>query len=151
MSCEKIAQVQAYYDGELEPSLARSFEAHLERCAECRGLLDELQDLSSMLIRAPRREIPALAVNRIVHNAWHGARDRGVLRIAGWLTAAAAALLVGSLLTAPRATTATPAKPGLWEAIAVMPPAETQGETNSDLVQVAQWMADDLSAGGGRR
>jgi hypothetical protein len=28
-----------------------------------------------------------------------------------------------------------------------MPPAEPQGEANSDLVQVAQWMADDLSLG----
>src|SRR5947208_1163142 len=122
MTCEKVAQLHAFYDGELDPSRTRSFEAHLERCAECRRLLDELQDLSSILIRAPRREIPAVAVNRIVHNAWHGARDRGVLRIAGWLTAAAATLLVASLLTTPRAAATAPANPGLWEAIAVMPP-----------------------------
>jgi predicted anti-sigma-YlaC factor YlaD len=149
MTCEKVAQVHAFYDGELDASQSQMFEAHLERCAECRRLLDELQDLSSMLLRAPRQEMPVAAVSRI-HGAWHEARDRGVLRIAGWLTAAAAMLLVGALLTGPTNPATAPAKPGLWEAIAVMPPAETQGETNSDLVQVAQWMADDLSLGGRR-
>jgi hypothetical protein len=70
-----------------------------------------------------------------------------MMRIAGWLTAAAAALLIGALLTAPTPAENVPMKAGLWEAMAVMPPAETPGEANSDLVQVAQWMADDLSLG----
>jgi hypothetical protein len=79
------------------------------------------------------------------HGAWHVARDRGIMRIAAALTAVAAMLLVGALLTGPAAQGNAPAKPALWEAMAVMPMTETQGEANSDLVQVAQWMADDLS------
>jgi hypothetical protein len=40
------------------------------------------------------------------------------------------------------------ASSNMWEAVAVSPPAETGGgEGNSELVQVAQWMADDLSLG----
>ncbi len=144
MTCEKAAQVQAYYDGELDASRERTFEAHLQRCAECSGLLAELRALSSLLSGAPRAEVPARALAGF-HGAWHVARDRGMMRIAGGLTAAAAALLIGALLTGPAAQRNTPAKPALWEAMAVMPMTETQGEANSDLVQVAQWMADDLS------
>jgi hypothetical protein len=100
-----------------------------------------------MLSAAPVAEMPDRAISRF-NGAWHVARDRGVMRITSWLTAAAAALLVGALLTnPPQPPAATPARPGIWEAMAVMPPAEAQGETNSDLVQVAQWMADDLSYG----
>ena len=135
MTCEKVAQVHAFYDGELDTSRRQMFEAHLEHCAECRRLLDELQELSSIVRRHPRREMPLAAMNRI-----HGTgveRDRGVLRIAGWLTASAAMLLVGGLLTGPRKPAATPAKPGIWEAMAVIPPMQTQGEANSELVQVA--------------
>jgi anti-sigma factor RsiW len=144
MTCEKAAQVHAYYDGELDASRDRMFEAHLQRCAECSALLAELRELSSLLSSAPRAELPAQAMLGF-HGAWHVARDRGIMRIAAALTAVAAMLLVGALLTGPPAQGNTPAKPALWEAMAVMPPTETQGEANSDLVQVAQWMADDLS------
>jgi anti-sigma factor RsiW len=144
MTCEKAAQVHAYYDGELDASRDRMFEAHLQRCAECSALLAELRALSSLLSGASRAELPAQAMSGF-HGAWHVARDRGIMRIAAALTAVAAMLLIGALLTGPAAQGNTPAKPALWEAMAVMPPTETQGEANSDLVQVAQWMADDLS------
>jgi len=146
MTCEKAAQVQAYYDNELDAGSTEMFEAHLEQCAECSRLLDELGSLSRMLMNAPRSEMRPQAVSRY-QGAWYVARDRGMMRIAGWLTATAAALLVGALVTAPTPQPTAPAKTGLWEAMAVMPPAEPQGEANSDLVQVAQWMADDLSLG----
>ncbi len=149
MTCEKAAQVQAYYDGELDASRSQMLEAHLEQCAQCSGLLEELHALSTLLSAAPRPDMRPQAVSRF-QGAWDVARDRGMMRIAGWLTAAAAALLVGALLTAPTPPANVPVKAGLWEAMAVMPPAETQAEGNSDLVQVAQWMADDLSTGEGR-
>jgi anti-sigma factor RsiW len=149
MTCEKAAQVQAYYDNELDASRSEMLEAHLEQCAECSRLLNDLRALSWMLSEAPRPAMRPQAVSKY-QGAWHVARDRGMMRIAGWLTATAAALLVGALLTAPTPQPSVPAKTGLWEAMAVMPPAEPQGEANSDLVQVAQWMADDLSLDGRR-
>ena len=146
MTCEKAAQVQLYYDGELDSARSALFEAHLEQCAECSRLLEELGSLSRMLMKAPLPEMRPQVAPRL-QGAWYVGRDRGMMRIAGWLTATAAALLVGALLTAPAPQPSAPAKAGMWEAMAVMPPAEPQGEANSDLVQVAQWMADDLSLG----
>lgn len=74
------------------------------------------------------------------------------MRITSWLTATAAAVLIGalSLWPAPQ-TKSTALRPAMWETIAIAPPAETQAESNSELVQVAQWMADDLSLGAERR
>ena len=146
MTCEKAGQVQAYYDNELDSARSKMFEAHLDQCAQCSQLLDELGSLSRMLTKAPRSEMRLQAASRF-QGAWRAAHDRGMMRIAGWLTATAAALLVGALVTTPTPQPSVPVKTGLWEAMAVMPPAEPQGEANSDLVQVAQWMADDLSLG----
>jgi len=146
MTCEKASQVQAYYDNELDASRSEMLDAHLQQCAECSRLLNDLRALSWMISEAPRPEMRLQAASRF-QGAWHAAHDRGMMRIAGWLTATAAALLVGALLTTPKPQPSVPAKTGLWEAMAVMPPAEPQGEANSDLVQVAQWMADDLSLG----
>jgi len=146
MTCEKAAQVQAYYDNELDSARSEMLEAHLEQCAQCSQLLDELGSLSRMLMKAPRPEMRPQAAPRL-QGAWYVARDRGMMRIAGWLTATAAALLVGALVTASIPQPTAPTKTGLWEAMAVMPPTEPQGEANSDLVQVAQWMADDLALG----
>lgn len=147
-ACERSAAIHAYHDGELDAARVRALEAHLSDCDSCADLLAELQGLTAMLSAAPVGLMPDRAISRF-HGAWHVARDRGVLRITGWLTAAAAALLVGALLTNKPQPTATPVRSGIWEAMAVMPPAETQSETNADLVQVAQWMADDLSYSGG--
>jgi len=148
-TCDRTAEVHAFHDGELaDPTRVRALEDHLRDCAACADLLAELQGLTAMLSAAPQGLMSDRALSRF-HGAWHVARDRGVMRITGWLTAVAATLLVGTLLTNKPQPAAAPVKSGIWEAMAVMPPAETQSETNADLVQVAQWMADDLSYGGG--
>jgi hypothetical protein len=133
MMCEKAAQVHAYYDNELDATHRRMVELHLERCEECRQLLWELKELAALISESPKPEASEQAMAR-----FEGA----------WLTGIAAMLLVGALLTVPERQGVAPVKPGLWEAMAVTPPAETQSESNSELVQVAQWMADDLSMGG---
>jgi anti-sigma factor RsiW len=149
MTCQRSSQVHAYHDGELDATRRAVVEAHLERCDECRRLLEELKDLAALIGEAEVGEASGEAMARF-EGAWGEARERGVMRIGAWLSGVAAALLVGALLTMPHGSGAAPVKPGLWEAMAVTPPAETQGEGNSDLVQVAQWMADDLSVGGRR-
>jgi anti-sigma factor RsiW len=150
MACHRISQIHAYHDGELDATRRAVVEAHLERCAECRRLLDELHELAGLIGDAEVGEASVEAMARF-EGAWEEVRgDRGVMRIGAWLSGVAAALLVGALLTVPRGAGVTRVKPELWEAMAVTPPAESQAEGNSDLVQVAQWMADDLSAGGRR-
>jgi anti-sigma factor RsiW len=152
MTCEKSAQIHAYHDGEVSPEDARAWAAHLSECGECTALLSELRGLTAMIGRAAMPEMRPMAVGRY-YAAWTQARDRALLRITSWLTAAAAAVLIGALSLWPHAQgdgrKTTAHRPAMWEAVAVAPPAETQAESNSELVQVAQWMADDLSLGGG--
>ena len=149
MTCDKVSQVHSYHDRELPREAALLFEAHLAACDECRGLLAELRGLSGLVGGAALPAMRPMAVARH-YGAWTDARDRGLVRVTGWLTAAAAVVLVGSLVLSrgePERTAARPA--AMWETFAVVPPADTQAESNAELVQVAQFMADDLSLGGG--
>ena len=147
MTCDKVAQVQAYYDGELDAPAKAALEAHLESCAACSDLLAELRGMSLMIAQAPLPGMPLSSLSRY-YGAWEFSRQRGVMRITGWLTAAAALLLTTGLLMWPNKTD-THAQSTLvtWEVPAIMPPAENQGESGTELVQVAQWMANDLSQG----
>lgn len=148
MTCDKAAQLHAYHDGELDVSRAQMLEAHLEECAECSRLLADLRRLSASLAAAPFPAMPDRAMSRF-YGSWNAARDRGVLRMTGWLTAAAASLLVGAILMWPGGQRGAVASSNMWETAAVSPPAEAGGGegNSSELIQVAQWMADDLSLG----
>lgn len=142
MSCEKSAQVQAYYDGELPPADQASMRVHIEHCADCGDLLAELKLLSELVASAPMAEMPATTLARLQGNWRQAVGDRGVMRIASWLTAAAAAILVGALLLGRQATNEI-AQVTTWQTAAVMPPPEDPS-TGGELVAVAQWMASDL-------
>jgi hypothetical protein len=96
--------------------------------------------------------------------SWNPMSERALLRITSWMTGAAAALLVGALLAwsnvsdAPVTTKASRPVAAAADPVVLATAAEPPGETNSELIQVAQWMADDLSigvngrgVGGGRR
>src|SRR5437763_9080046 len=104
MSCDKTTQVHAFYDDEMPLSQRGAFEAHLQTCGDCRQLLAMLRRTSALIAAAPLAELPPAVLARLT-NTWDSVRERaserGVMRIAGWLTAAAAALLVGALLVWP--------------------------------------------------
>ena len=148
MTCERMNQIHAYHDGELSPAARGEVESHVAVCAECRQLLGELRDLSQMLATVDLPAVPRGALNRM-HGAWWASRraqEQGVRRLAGWLTAAAAAVLVVVPLTSARA----PAEPPLvatrsWEIMALVPPAGPREDPNAEFIQVAQWFATDLS------
>jgi anti-sigma factor RsiW len=154
MNCNKAAQIHAYLDDEMNSLQRRELESHLRQCAECQQLLHDIRGLSALIVGSSRPFTMRDSAFSHYYGAWQSVRDRGVMRIAGWLTAVAAVLLVGALLLGPVRTSPSVAvkpKPGIWEVMVVAPPVETHGEANSDLVQVAQWMADDLSVGGRSR
>ena len=150
MSCDRIEQVHAFYDGEMPPALREQFEAHLNQCAECRDLLNDLRRVSDLLAAAPLADLPPASMTRFQQTWFAAAQDRGVMRIASWLTSAAAAILVGALLIwpanirqDPTAVASAAASPEL--AAAVTPPAGLQENDSADLVVAAQWMANDLT------
>ena len=54
MPCPEALQVQAYVDGEVDALVAAAIERHLEQCAECRILHQDVVQLRTAL----RRELP---------------------------------------------------------------------------------------------
>jgi anti-sigma factor RsiW len=52
MDCAEALRVQAYFDGEVDAGASAAIEQHLETCAECRALLEELDQVRS-LMRSP--------------------------------------------------------------------------------------------------
>ncbi len=52
-------QVMAFLDGELEPKLAARVAAHIDQCAECRNLRDDLRGVSSHLLAWSIEPAPA--------------------------------------------------------------------------------------------
>lgn len=156
MTCDRTAQVHAFHDGQLGPAARESFEAHLADCAACAQLLGEVRAVSRLIASTSLPEVPGDTSITRYYAAWDASRQRGLLRISSWLTAAAAAVLVGSLvLLQPADTQPGPTGPtavavadaGAWEPVALMPPPERRGERPDAFIELAQWMAEDLSDG----
>jgi anti-sigma factor RsiW len=154
VTCDRQAQVHAYHDRQLGPAAREAFEVHLAECAACAQLLGEVRAVSHLIASASLPEVSNASISRY-YAAWNASKQRGLLRISSWLTAAAAALLIGSLLLRPDKTSG-PAAPavavavadaGEWEAVALMPPPERRGERPDEFIELAQWMAEDLSDG----
>jgi anti-sigma factor RsiW len=147
MSCSQAQLVSRYHDGELSPEAARTFETHLEACAECRGELESLRAIGHEL-RTLAMPLPGdAAMARWAESVASRVQEQGVLRLAGWMTAAAAAVLVfatvrPSLLSEPTASVAL-SQPVVseWEVAALA------GQDEPATVVAARWMAADLSAG----
>ena len=56
MSEHITALLEAYHDRELQGARLRRVEAHLEKCASCRGELQQLETLSELLQASPAAE-----------------------------------------------------------------------------------------------
>jgi anti-sigma factor RsiW len=146
MVCDKTNLIHRFHDGELSPAQQETVQTHLRDCAECRELLADLRRLSSLICESPAAEMPDGMVERL-QQCRLAAADQGILRLAGWMTAVAAGVLIGALLIRNAGRPETASRPAFWETVAVMSPAEVQDDVNSDLLVMAQWMADDLSSG----
>src|SRR5207244_1110981 len=143
MNCEQTHQVHLYHDGELPAGQRDALEAHLKTCSECQALLTDLRAMSRAFAAAPMVEIPSDAMLRI-RGAQYVLPDTGVLKIAGWLTAAAAAILLAALPVWRQEYRVQPpavASADAIDTIAVTAPADADANHN-DLVALAQWMSD---------
>jgi len=56
MQCAESLRVQAYFDGEVDALAAADIERHIENCAACHALLQQLERTRAAL----RRELPSL-------------------------------------------------------------------------------------------
>jgi len=59
-------QLQAYLDGELEPSLVNTIQSHLETCSTCREELAHLQDLQTRMENLPEFNLSRDLSKRVV-------------------------------------------------------------------------------------
>jgi anti-sigma factor RsiW len=145
MACTQTTHVHAYHDGELSPAESAALAVHLRDCAECTQTLADLQRLSALMSGAWRAPIPPETLRRL-QSGWRTKQERGLLRVAGGLTAAAAAVLIGTLLVWPAHRGEGGTRPAVWQSVAVMPPVAGHDETNFDSLAMAQWMADELAS-----
>ena len=150
MACQQSKSVGAYHDGELPPAAREQFESHLPQCSACAGELGMLRAVSRALREAELPNISAAALARL-----HGAmlkhreaaepafNERAVLRLAEWLTGAAAAVLVAGLVGLFRdtPTSASALAPLPWEQAAVTLQHEPQGQ---DPTQFVEWQPSDV-------
>jgi len=121
MPCAEAMRVQAYFDGEVDAVAASDIEGHLENCAECRALIEDLGRLraamagSLALERAPveLHERVRLALDAQVPRSTVGSipRSRSFARAApfrlgalGGFGVAAAAASLAFLLLPPRSS-----------------------------------------------
>lgn len=51
MACAEALRVQAYFDGELEGAAAGDVQRHLQGCADCRALVEDLERLRTAIRR----------------------------------------------------------------------------------------------------
>src|SRR5450432_2146838 len=51
MQCAEAMRVQAYFDAEVDALSAADIERHIEHCAECRALLNDLEQVRGVLRR----------------------------------------------------------------------------------------------------
>lgn len=152
MNCDRINQVHAYHDGELPIGQRAAVEQHLLSCSQCAMLLADLRSLSQQIAAAPMAVISPRVLD-VLRGRQFIAPDAGVMRIAGWLTAAAAAVLLAALpfwpgqmqSQTPQANASVPVS--LIETLAVNPPTDNAADdSHSDAIADAQWMADNFSA-----
>jgi len=75
MECPEILRVQAYFDGEVDAVSAVDIERHLATCEQCRALLQELQQVRSLLRdEGSKTGIPAQLRARIMISLDHESR-----------------------------------------------------------------------------
>lgn len=98
MNCDWNQKLSAFHDGELPPAERTHMEAHLLACAECSAELGRLQRTAKFLQAAVMPGMSGSALSRMRERL--GAERMDLInglrtaRLAGWLTAAAAAVIL---------------------------------------------------------
>jgi len=143
-TCERMRQAGAYRDGELATPDRLSFESHLAGCAACKAELAQLSAISRLLTTAQVPYMTRGLVERLHENV-PSVRERGVLKLAESLIAAAAVITVacgGWLWQGASGGELSGANEAAWVRAAVTLNVES---AVSEAQQLTQWMADGLA------
>jgi anti-sigma factor RsiW len=151
--CEFAGAVDAYHDGELSPDRRERFEAHLAGCAACALELKTLRTISARLASAGLSEVPAGVLGRLLAGVPRrvGSGERAILRIAGALTTAAAAVLLFGLVGLFRSSRSDQSRMTAWEQAAVTLQIDTLDSDMSDATvgqdptRLVAWTSDDFT------
>lgn len=108
MTCDRALQTQAYLDGELDAAAALDAERHLESCAECQALRDEIEDVRRLMREGASYHRASPALRARVRRASGGAGTPWYRNVwagfaGGALASAAAAALAFVILLPPAA------------------------------------------------
>lgn len=141
MTCNDGRQLSAFHDGELDPDERQQVQRHLLTCEPCRLELAQIQRGSQLVRQAPLPALPANALARWTLALPQQARDRQVRRLAEWLTAAAAVLLISCLPAVWTASPSTTSPLGEAEALLL---SSAGDESASPQLVLARWIATDL-------
>jgi anti-sigma factor RsiW len=120
MPCAESMRVQAYFDGEVDAPAAADIERHLEQCAECRSLIQDLErartavrglqapasappELRARILLALDEEDPAGKRRPPERMRWGGTQPFWTGALGGFGVAAAAASIAFLWVVPPRA------------------------------------------------
>lgn len=95
--CSSQLSLEAFYDGQALPQVARELERHVATCVACTARLEALRQLSSALQTArpePIRPDELARLHEAINEAADDVQDRGVLRLVAGLSAVAASILI---------------------------------------------------------
>ena len=142
--CNQTEKVHAFHDGEMPRGERNAFELHLMNCGVCAAELESLRKLSARLASAQIPELSKAGLSRF-HQSAKVAEERGVFRLAEWLTAAAAAVLVIGVAGLFKPQKTHPSAPDVWEQAAVAYPVDAESTARADTTQLAEWIRTDLA------
>jgi anti-sigma factor RsiW len=69
VQCAESLRVQAYFDSEADAVSAAEIERHVERCAECRALLEDLAKVRTALRQGVRYDVAPAALHAKIRRA----------------------------------------------------------------------------------
>lgn len=143
--CPDNQRLSAYLDGELDAAECEAIEMHLPACAACTAALRDYRQISRMVGHWEMPEISAAGLRKL-HTKVDVMGWRRLERVAFALSSMAAALAVATVLWSSQSAQA-PTTIALWEQAAIAPAEYASGNSTQE-TSMAQWVVDDLSAGG---
>ena len=146
-TCDLLARIGAYYDGEVGAEERRRIEAHLASCPVCPEELAGLRALSGRLAAAAGPQLTQDVIGRIQARI-DGEVNRSLLRTARTLLALAACLFLAFTIWAWQVGSVAAEPAAAWEAVAVSPQAEPAPAGDNPQVATANWIVQDLRTGG---